>query len=316
MRTFDELALAMRGFQEARVLLTAVELDIFTAAGEGAKAAEIAKRIKAEPRATEMLLNALVAMGALEKKDSLFRCTRESARFQAARAGMMHTVNLWDTWSTLTACVREGTAVRKPGVDALETEWTEAFIAAMHANATQQAWETVEAVGAAGVRRMLDVGGGSGAYAIAFAQANPGLQAEVLDLAPVCRIAERHIREAGLSARVRTRTGDLTKDEFGSGYDLILLSAICHMLSEAENLDLVKRCARALTAGGRVVIRDFILEEGRTSPPRAAMFALNMLVGTRRGNCYTEAEYAGWLRAAGFREAVRVRPGGDWIVGH
>lgn len=149
----------------------------------------------------------------------------------------------------------------------------------------------VEAVGAAGVRRLLDVGGGSGAYAIAFAQANPEPRAEVLDLAPVCRIADRHIREAGLEARVQTKTGDLTKDEFGAGYDLILLSAICHMLSEEENLDLLKRCRRA------------------------AMFALNMLVGTRRGNCYTEAEYAGWLKDAGFGEAVRVRPGGDWIVG-
>jgi len=313
MRTFDELMTVMRGFQEARVLLTAVELDVFTAAGGAAKAAEIAARIKAEPRATEMLLNALVALGALEKNGNLFRCTGESARFQAARAGTMHTVNLWDTWSTLTACVRQGTAVRKPGVDAQEAEWTEAFIAAMHANAMQQAWQMVEAVGAAGVRRLLDVGGGSGAYAIAFAQANPELRSEVLDLAPVCRIAERHIGEAGLSARVRTRTGDLTKDEFGSGYDLILLSAICHMLSEQENLDLLKRCARALSEGGRVVIRDFILEEGRTSPPRAAMFSLNMLVGTRRGNCYTEAEYAGWLRTVGFRSVERA--GADLVVG-
>nr|MCU0248539.1 acetylserotonin O-methyltransferase [Bryobacter sp.] len=213
MRTFDELTQAMRGFQEARVLLTAVELDVFTAAGEGAKAAEIAARIKGEPRATEMLLNALVALGALERNEGLYRCSRESVRFQAARAGMMHTVNLWDTWSTLTGCVRAGTAVRKPGVDAQEAEWTEAFIAAMHANAMQQAYQMVEAVGAEGLKRVLDVGGGSGAYAIAFAQANPELLAEVLDLAPVCRIAERHIRESGLSSRVRTRTGDLTKDE-------------------------------------------------------------------------------------------------------
>jgi cyclopropane fatty-acyl-phospholipid synthase-like methyltransferase len=213
----------------------------------------------------------------------------------------------------LTGCVRAGTAVRKPGVDAQEAEWTEAFIAAMHANAMQQAYQMVEAVGAEGLKRVLDVGGGSGAYAIAFAQANPELLAEVLDLAPVCRIAERHIRESGLSSRVRTRTGDLTKDEFGSGYDLILLSAICHMLSEEENLDLLKRCARGLVPGGRVVIRDFILEEGRTSPPRAAMFTLNMLVGTRRGNCYTEAEYAGWLRAAGFRGVERAGP--ELVVG-
>jgi predicted O-methyltransferase YrrM len=314
MRTFEDLTQAMRGFQEARILLTAVELDIFNAAGDGATAAAIASTIRADPRATTMLLDALVSLDALEKTGGAYRVTPESARFRAARAGMMHTVNLWDSWSTLTACVRAGTAVRRPGVEAQQADWTRAFIDAMHANAASQAREMVQSVGAAGAKRLLDVGGGSGAYAIAFAQAEPRLQAEVLDLPQVTPIASRHIRQAGLEARVKTKNGDLTKDDFGHGYDLILLSAICHMLSEAENLDLFTRCAKSLVPGGRVVIRDFILEPSRTAPRGAAIFALNMLVGTRRGNTYTEAEYSDWLRKAGFKHVKRLSPTGDLIV--
>lgn len=313
MRTFEDLSQAMRGFQEARVLLTAIELDIFSAA-TGVTAPEIAARIGADTRATAMLLDALVALQAMEKTGATYRTTPESVRFRDARPALMHTVHLWDSWSTLTAAVRAGSAVRQPGIDANQTAWTQAFISAMHANAARQASQVAQSMDAAGAKRLLDVGGGSGAYAIAFALANPDLRAEILDLPQVTPIAARHIREAGLELRVTTRDGDLTRDSLGEGYDLVLLSAICHMLGEDENLDLLGRVYSALAPGGRLVIRDFILEPGRTAPPHAALFALNMLVGTRRGNSYTEAEYDSWLRAAGFREVRRLSPTSDLIV--
>jgi cyclopropane fatty-acyl-phospholipid synthase-like methyltransferase len=162
---------------------------------------------------------------------------------------------------------------------------------------------------------MLDVGGGPGTFSIAFAQAHPDLLAEVLDLGSVLPLAERHIREAGLSDRVAVRAGDLRTDDFGGGYDLVLVSAICHMLDEEENRDLFRRCAKALVAGGRVVIREFILDPDRSGPPGAALFALNMLVGTRRGNTYTEAEFRLWLEQAGFGEIRRPDPAGELIIG-
>jgi SAM-dependent methyltransferase len=162
---------------------------------------------------------------------------------------------------------------------------------------------------------MLDVGGGPGTFAIAFAEAEPGLHAEVLDQAPVLPIAEGHIRAAGLESRVTTRAGDLRKGSLGEGYDLILLSAICHMLGEEENRDLLARCARALAPGGRVAIREFILDPDRAGPPGPALFALNMLVGTEHGNSYTEAEYRSWMEQAGLEEINRPEPAGDWVIG-
>ncbi len=318
--SFSDLMQTMRGFQESRVLLTAVELDIFTAVGSGAAAAQVAEKLGTHPRATEAFLHALAAMGALTKREGAFHNTAETARYlvagspEYARPALLHTVHMWDSWATLTECVRRGTAVLDPGVEAQDQPWTEAFIAAMHRNAGTAAEQTARAVGVRGVRRMLDIGGGSGAYSIAFAKAEPGLRAEVLDLAPVVGIARRHIRQAGLETRVTTRVGDLRVDEFGEGYDLILLSAICHMLGAEENQDLFRRCYRAMAPGGRLVIRDFILEPDKTAPKPAALFALNMLVATRSGSTYTEAEYGAWLRSAGFGEVRRPEAGGDLIV--
>jgi cyclopropane fatty-acyl-phospholipid synthase-like methyltransferase len=154
---------------------------------------------------------------------------------------------------------------------------------------------------------MLDVGGGSGAYAIAFAAANPDLRAEIFDLETVVPIAQSHVAQAGLTGRVGTRVGDLRRDALGSGYDLILLSAICHMLGPEENQDLFGRALAALAPGGRLVIQDFILDAQKTAPGVGALFAVNMLVGTPHGASYSEAEYAGWLGRAGFDGVRRIR---------
>jgi cyclopropane fatty-acyl-phospholipid synthase-like methyltransferase len=222
---------------------------------------------------------------------------------------------MWRTWSTLAACIRAGLSFfHQQFVDRGE-KYTRAFIAAMHRNARARAPLVVSAVGTEGVTRMLDVGGGSGAYSIAFASANENLQVDLLDLAKVIPIAQGHIESAGLAGRIRTRPGDLRADKLGEGYDLVLVSAICHMLGPDENKDLLQRCFEALAPKGRIVIQDFILEPDRTAPKWAALFALNMLVATEAGNTYTEAEYAAWLREAGFQDVRHVRlPGPSGLI--
>ena len=309
----DDVNQTIQGFQESRVVLTAIELDAFSAVGAGATAAEAARAMGTDPRATEMLLNALVAMKLLEKDGEVYRTTPVSARHLAAggdadaRAAIGHTVNLWTRWSTLTDCVRAGTAVTYQDPDGRSEDWTESFIAAMDRNARERVPHVLRALGSDAMSSVLDVGGGSGAYAIAFAAANPALRAEVFDRKPVCAIAQRHIEAAGVADRVKTRVGDLRADELGHGYDLVFVSAICHMLSPDENQDLLRRCRQALAAGGRLVIQDFILDGDKTAPKSAALFALNMLVGTKGGSSYSGEEYRAWLDAAGFGEIRHVR---------
>jgi (2Fe-2S) ferredoxin/SAM-dependent methyltransferase len=345
----DDLQEKIRGFQESRVILTAIELDVFSAVGSsaecgvrnaeypsaeyhsalriphsalpGARAADVAAKIGADARATEMLLNALVAVGLLTKQGDLFHNTLVAARYfvegapDDARAALMHTVHLWQRWSTLSDCVRAGTSVTYQAAADRGDHWTRAFIAAMHRNAAERAPHVVRAVGTEGIERMLDVGGGSGAYSIAFATDGEKLRVELLDLPAVCKLAQGYIEKAGLSGRITTRTGDLRSDDLGSGYDLMFVSAICHMLSEEENMDLIKRCRQALKPGGRLVIQDFILEPDKTSPKSAALFSLNMLVGTEHGASYSEPEYAAFMREAGFANVNRVRlPGPSGLM--
>ncbi len=311
-RSLEELAQALRGYQESRALLTAIELDLFAALGEGATAPEAAERAGTNARATSMLLDALVSLGALSKEDGIYRCTEGSRAFAHSRAEFLHSVRKWDTWSTLTECVRTGVTTRTPG--RREADGLEAFIGAMHARALLVADRLVTTVGASGSHRLLDLGGGAGTFALAFAQANPLLHADVLDRPDVVPITQRQIRAAGLSDRVAARAGDLRSDAFGEGYDLLLASAVCHMFDETGNQDFLRRCARALVPGGRLVIRDFLLDPDRTGPREAALFALNMLVSTARGNVYTEAQYRFWLKDAGFGPIERHRHGEDLLI--
>jgi (2Fe-2S) ferredoxin/SAM-dependent methyltransferase len=308
----DEFQQTLRAFQESRILLTAIELDLFTAVGAGADAYTVARSLRTDPRATESLLNALTAMDLLHRQEGRYKNGPLAARFLVtgaaddSRLALLHTAGLWNRWSTLTECVRQGRSVTYEEMGARGPDWTEAFIAAMHKNATFRAPMVAEGIGLEGVRRVLDVGGGSGAYAIAFAQARPEITADILDLPTVVPIARQHVERAGLGDRVKARAGDLRADPFGTGYDLLLFSAICHMNSPDENRAMLRKAFGALSPSGRVAIHDFILNPEKTGPKTGALFAINMLVGTRGGSSYSGPEYAEWLRDAGFDEIRHV----------
>jgi (2Fe-2S) ferredoxin/predicted O-methyltransferase YrrM len=306
----DSLNETIRSFMPSRAVLTALELDVFTAVASGASAEQVAERIQADPRATEMLLNVLVSLKLLDKKEGKFFNTVAAARFLCegsrdnARGGLMHTAQLWHRWSSLTDCVRAGTSVE---TGSREDSSVSDFIAAMDRNARERADAVVKATGVNGIKRMLDLGGGSGAYSIAFARALPGLRSEILDRSDVLPLTQGYIREAGLADRITTRAGDMLCDPLGENYDLILASAICHMFSPEENRSLFRRVRQALGPKGKLVVQDFILEPDKTAPQFAALFSLNMLVGTRAGSSYSEPEYASWLRDAGFSDVRRLR---------
>ena len=142
----DDLNEMIRAFMPSRAVLTALELDAFTAVGSGASTQQVAQKIHADSRATEMLLNALVSLKLLDKRDGTFFNTPASARFFSegsrdnARPGLMHTAHIWDRWSQLTECVRAGTSVETRTRD---DNWVAAFIAAMDRNARERAGAVV-----------------------------------------------------------------------------------------------------------------------------------------------------------------------------
>jgi len=306
--TIRETAMA---FQRARILLSAYELSVFTFLGGGEKTSkETAKALKTDPRATDRLMNALCAMEFLEKKDGKFNNSPLAANFLVRgkpgyMAGLMHSVHLWDTWSCLTASVRAGKPEANKKIGGRGDKWLEGFIAAMHERAYKTAPEVVKLIDLKGVSKILDVGGGSAAYSMAFVNAKKGVTATIFDLPEVVPITKGYIEKEGLSDKIDTMAGDYHSDKFGKGYDLIFLSAIVHINSYAENMKLINRCAKALNNNGLVIVQDFVVSEDRTDPPMAAFFALNMLVGTECGDTYTESEIGEWMSRAGLSNIVR-----------
>ena len=141
---------------------------------------------------------------------------------------------------------------------------------------------------------------------MALVRAKNDLHATVFDLPDVIPLTRSYVGESGLSRRFAFQAGDFRKDEFDKGYDLILLSAIIHMNSVADNNRLFKKCAGALNTRGQLVVQDFIMNENRTRPAAGAFFALNMLVGTDAGDTYTEKEVSGWMKAAGLSRIRRI----------
>ncbi|MBU2509849.1 methyltransferase [bacterium] len=302
----DELNRFIIGFMESRIMLTAIELDLFSAIGSGATAVEAAGKIGAHPRATEKLMNALTALEIMEKEGDLYKNSPLAAKFLAkgsefdSRMSSMHAVGLWHSWSTLTDCVKKGTSVNLEKRKERDENATRAFIAAMHKNASFRARQVIRMINLEGVDHVLDLGGGSGAYSIAFVKEKPGIKATIFDLAPVVSLAKNYIAEAGISENVEFVAGDMKEDSLGNGYDLVWISAICHMWGPDENLALMQKVYKALNPGGRIVIQDFILNDEGTAPRMGAVFAMNMLVNTKAGSSYSQKEYIDWLTVAGF----------------
>ncbi len=302
----DELMSLVRGFQPARAVLTAVELDLFTHVGTGATAAQAARKAGTDPRATASLLNVLVSFGLLRRAGERFQLTDlSSAHLTAgsphdARAALMHVAHLWPSWSTLTECVRKGTTLRSEPGGRGDDEWTQAFIAAMHKFGSMRAPAAVGAIDFEGVSKVLDLGGGSGAYSIAIARAHPDVHCTLFDLPAVVPLARSYVTAAGFADRIHFVPGDLRTDSYGSGFDLVFISAICHMMGPEENKAMLRKVAESLRPGGRVAIQDFILNDDGTGYAAATLFSLNMLVGTKNGSAYSGREYVDWLSETGF----------------
>ncbi len=299
-------------FQKSRILLTGFELDIFTNIDEyGSTNYQISNTLNLDEHACERLLNALASLGFLVKKDNMFFNSPESFKFLSKKSpdylgGLMHSNHLWNTWSGLTKVVKTGKSAHPTEINERGEEWLFPFINAMHDRAKKQAPQQLVIIDLLGIKSILDIGGGSGAYSMEFLTIKPELEATVFDLPNVVPITQKFIEKEGFSNRIKTFTGDYTKDELPENFDLVFLSAIIHSNSLEVNQDLFNKCFKALNLNGKIVIQDWIMNIERTHPTSGAVFAINMLVGTEAGDCFTEKEVTEMLNAAGFKNISRI----------
>ena len=296
-----------QGFMESRIVLSAAELNLFTLLSEmPLTAKEINGKIGGDLRSLTMLLDATAAIGLLRKERNAYFCEQDVAKYLAdnssatVRPMALHAAALWKRWTRLTDIV-EGTLTPTLNYDFSRNEnELNAFIGAMHSIGEPMAKRIAGEVRPGEAKSLLDIGGGSGVYTIAFLQAVPELKATIFDMPAVIEMARTRLGGAGLLNRAQLVGGNFHNDELPGEHDLVLLSAIIHSNSPEQNIDLYRKIFRVLTPGGRLLIRDHVMDPDRVRPRNGALFAINMLVGMTGGGTYTYNEIASDLADAGF----------------
>ena len=286
-------------FQRSRVLLTAYELDIFTMLGENSKSAQaIAQELNADNPALERLMNALVSLDLLEKIGRKYRNTKASYTLLVRgnpnyMSNLNHMNFMWDRWTTLTETIMKGTATNPKKI----CEWTEKqindFLAAMHWRANLYSPEIVQMINLSNTESILDLGCGTGVIGMEILKSNPSIQITFFDFPCVIDRTLQYIERKGLQDHINVMKGDFTKDDFGKGYDMIILSQVLHSYSIWENLETMRKVFDALNPGGIVIIHEYLLNESRDRPLFSALFSLDMLVTTKSGEVLTETD--AWL---------------------
>ncbi len=301
----DDIA---NGFRSSQILLTANRLGVFAAIGTDALGVkELASTLNADTRGVRILCDALVAVSLLEKRDekytnsqSVLDCLLPDSPHPKS-AMLTHTAVLYERWAKLFDTVKSGQPPSDEEIDLSIPRDKHGFTLAMADVARVSAKNTADRLDLSSVKRLLDVGGGPGLYAIEFAERYKQLEAVVFDFEEPCRIAQENIQNAGLADRVSVRIGNIFEDDIGTGYDFILLSNFIHTFSYRDSTIIISKCARGLSHSGRICVKDFVLDSDRTSPAGAAVFAVNMLVGTKEGGCYTLEEIQNWFHNAGLQ---------------
>lgn len=309
------------GFWAFKTLATAHELDLFSrlSGTTGTTVAELTETLAIEERPAEMLLTGCAALGLLDKNDDRYLNSPLAEEFLVRGmpyyfGGFVQMLDqrLYPGWGRLTQAIRTNRPTtwdpeRQSSLfDGEDPQLLAVFWEAMHSLSTFTARALGQAVDLSSARRLLDVGGGSAAYDIELCRRYPDLTATVYELPQVADIAAGKVKEADLSDRVETVTGDFFADSaLPGGHDTILLSMIMHDWAEERCRAILQKCWAALPSGGQVIISELLVNDTRTGPPAAALMSLNMLVETE-GRNYTPAEYHSWLRDLGFHDVRTV----------
>jgi predicted O-methyltransferase YrrM len=292
------------------ILFAALKLGVFRGlAGGGCGASTLARRVGADPGKLSVLLDALAVLGLVGKKGKTYRNAQVARELllpgpRSMESILLHHLDGWGEWGRLSATVRAGRAPR----GGAEGNWQENFIRGMEENARERAAAVAGRILVRGGERVLDLGGGPGTYAVAWADACPGAEITVFDTPATLRVARKILREKGASKKVRLLEGDFLADPLGGPYDFVWISQILHAFSGPDCVKLLRRARSAMAPGGRVAVQEFLLAEGKTSPPGPVFFSVHMVAVTGGGRAYTAREIAAMMKAAGFRNLSAERP--------
>jgi SAM-dependent methyltransferase len=311
IRTFEHFRDAIAAYRLPRVLITALELDLFTIMNSRAwTVSELAKALQISERGLEILCRNLAMVGLLLKRGGKYRngafgrtaLSRNSRAYRGAYLDLIK--DNWSDWSQLTDCVRRGVPVDHEVPE--PPDWRRLFTWAMYHRSRDLAPKVAARLNLRGARTLLDLGGGPATFALAFLAKNPGLKATVCDRPDAIEVAKEVASTHKAGARLSFLPLDFMMEPVPGLYDVIWLSNVIHIYSAEENRELLRRLLKTLAPGGRLFIHDALLHDREGLHPwEASLFAVSMLLATATGNTYHVKAVRRWLEDAGYE---KVRP--------
>lgn len=322
--TFDDLRDAITAYRLPRVLIAAIELNLFTAIGTDSwTIPDLAREMKVSERGLAILCRNLAMAGLLKKQTEIYRnsrlgATALNAKHPAYRGDYLRLITShWADWGRLLESVKTGLPLDHDEPD--EPDYRRKFTWAMHHRTLETAPKIAAQIDLRGAQTLLDLGGGPGTYAMAFLAKNPRLQATVCDRSAALEVAKEIASTHKAGARLTYLPLDFLTEDFPDAYDVIWYSNVLHIYSPQENQQVFHRALASLNPGGRLLIQDaFLHDRDGLFPEEASLFAVSMLLFTERGNTYSAAETKAWLREAGFGriKVLKMKKGTeDWEDG-
>ena len=295
-------------------LHTSVKLDIFTVIGSKALSCdEINKTLKVDKRGLSMLLNSLSALELLVKDDETYSNSPPALTFLSKDSPqylgfmIMHHHHLMESWHKMDTAIIEGKQTRRRSSFSDE-ERRESFLMGMFNMGMATAPGLSKELDLSGCKRLLDLGGGPGTFAIHFCLANPGLKASVYDLETTRPFAEKTIQKFNVSDRIDFLPGNYVEDEFiePNLFDAAWLSHILHGEGPEQAQEIIGKAVFALKPGSKIFIHEFILNDTMDGPLFPALFSINMYLGTPDGQSYSETQLSDMLKAHGVKNIKRL----------
>lgn len=300
------------GYWQTCALHAGVKLDLFSCLEDERDAAEAAQALACDPRSLAMLLAALTAMGLVRKTAAGCYYNSPAASSLLCRQSpdylghiIKHHHHLMESWAHLDRAVKSGHQLSQSSAHS-EEEWRESFQLGMFNLAMQSAPMLVKQIDLGGRRRLLDLGGGPGTWAIHFCLENPALRATIFDLSTSQPFAEKTIARFDMQERVAFSPGNFLLDELPGDFDAAWLSHILHGEGPEDCRRILGKATKSLVPGGLLMVHEFIMDDDLTGPLFPALFSLNMLVATEKGQSYTQGSLTEMMIAAGCREVRRL----------
>lgn len=297
-------------YQRSAALKTAIELDLFTAIGDAQSSVDqIAARCKATPRGIRILCHYLASMGFLDKRGEAFALTPVSTAFLSKSSPaylggtlqFLSSADVMRNFDYLTETVRRGTIAPSANNTVSDENpiWVN-FAQAMVPMMMPNAMTIADVLNTTGRTRVLDIAAGHGMFGIVLAQRNPEAEIVAVDWPSVLEVARANASKLGVGQRYQTIAGDAFSVDFGSGFDVALVTNFLHHFDIPTNVDFMRKVAAALKPGGRAVVLEFVPNADKVSPPFPAQFGLTMLAGTPGGDVYSLDELQQMLASTGF----------------